>query len=608
MSRASAPTTPTSRSITQTQQFDSQLVTVCVGKDLTVSKTAAGNFDRTYNWLIDKSVDDTRIEIAEGGQATFNYGVKVTPNGFTDSGWTLSGTISVTNPNDWQDITANVTDTLNLGGGAACTVTNGTGVVIPKSGAPVVLNYSCTFTSQPNFSGLNTATATWDQAAYFTPSGSASGTAPVTLVIDQKTNETINVVDDKTTPGASVALGSWKYSDGEHTFTYSLTKSGVAGTCTDYTNTATITQTQQSDSQLVTVCVGKDLVVSKTATGSFGRVWGWDITKDTDASYDLLAGESVSHQWVVTVTPDPVDEGWALSGTISVTNPNDWQDITADVTDSVNLGGGAVCTVTGGQDVVIPKGGTPVVLNYACTFESKPAYSGINTATATWDKATSFTPSGTAQGTANATLTLNPDEVNKTINVDDDRFTPDPAWTTTGQGATWTYDETFACPTDLALYEDGVYTLEQVVNTATIRETGADDDATVDLTCYAPVVSKTAVEDFTRTWNWEIVKEQDATYNLVAGDSVTHPYSVDVTPTPEDNFWTVSGEITVTNGHPTEAMTLTGVSDLVAGLDGDIAADGRPARAWSSRLTEARWCAPTPPTRRTARTPTRSAT
>ncbi len=62
--------------IDETDQSDTQKVTVCVGKDLTVTKTAAGTFDRTYKWLIDKSVDDTRIEIAQGGKATFNYSVK----------------------------------------------------------------------------------------------------------------------------------------------------------------------------------------------------------------------------------------------------------------------------------------------------------------------------------------------------------------------------------------------------------------------------------------------------------------------------------------------------------------------------------------------------
>jgi uncharacterized repeat protein (TIGR01451 family) len=77
-------------------------VTGCVGKELTVTKTATGTFDRTYFWKIDKSVDDTRIEIPEGGTATFNYTVKVTTDGYTDSGWTLGGTITVSDSSSWS--------------------------------------------------------------------------------------------------------------------------------------------------------------------------------------------------------------------------------------------------------------------------------------------------------------------------------------------------------------------------------------------------------------------------------------------------------------------------------------------------------------------------
>ncbi len=119
-------------------------------------------------------MDDKRIEIAQGGTAMFNYTVKVTPDGYTDSGWMLGGTIKVSNPNDWEAITANVTDSYD--GGGSCTVTGGTNVVVP-AGQSVTLNYSCTFTSQPSYTGKNTATATWVAATYFTPTGTASGEA-----------------------------------------------------------------------------------------------------------------------------------------------------------------------------------------------------------------------------------------------------------------------------------------------------------------------------------------------------------------------------------------------------------------------------------------------
>ncbi len=65
-------------------------------------------------------------------------------------------------------------------------------------------------------------------------------------------------------------------------FTYKRTISGVAGKCTKYDNTATITETDQSADETVEVCVGKDLTVSKTAAGAFDRTYLWKIDKNAD--------------------------------------------------------------------------------------------------------------------------------------------------------------------------------------------------------------------------------------------------------------------------------------------------------------------------------------
>ncbi len=96
---------------TATTGSDYQTVTVCVGKDLTVTKTATPTFTRTFRWTIDKSVDQTKIDIAQGGTATFNYTVAVSHDSGTDSGWATSGSIIVSNPNDWEAITFDLADT-----------------------------------------------------------------------------------------------------------------------------------------------------------------------------------------------------------------------------------------------------------------------------------------------------------------------------------------------------------------------------------------------------------------------------------------------------------------------------------------------------------------
>ena len=63
---------------------------VCTGVNLTVSKTAAGTFNRTYLWSISKAADKTQVKIADGSSYTFTYTVDVAQTGITDAGWTLS--------------------------------------------------------------------------------------------------------------------------------------------------------------------------------------------------------------------------------------------------------------------------------------------------------------------------------------------------------------------------------------------------------------------------------------------------------------------------------------------------------------------------------------
>src|SRR5439155_26544630 len=121
---------------TSTHGSASQEVTVCVGADLTVSKTAATAFTRTFGWTIAKDVDKTTIKVASGGSATFNYTVNVSHDNGTDSAWTTAGTITLSNPNDWEAITAKVADAISNGGN--CTVKIGRGASREKSESVMV--------------------------------------------------------------------------------------------------------------------------------------------------------------------------------------------------------------------------------------------------------------------------------------------------------------------------------------------------------------------------------------------------------------------------------------------------------------------------------------
>ena len=66
-------------------------VTVCVGADLTVKKTAEGSFHRTYKWTVDKTVVGNATKtVGEGTTGMFDYSVTVKPDGYVDAAWGLA--------------------------------------------------------------------------------------------------------------------------------------------------------------------------------------------------------------------------------------------------------------------------------------------------------------------------------------------------------------------------------------------------------------------------------------------------------------------------------------------------------------------------------------
>jgi hypothetical protein len=232
-------------------------VTDCQGADLMVSKDANPTFKRTYNWDISKGVTPKLVEKVGGGTAIFNYTVNVNETGFTDSDWAVTGTITVTNPNDWEPVAlTGVTDSIDNGG--SCSITSGNPAATLAAGASTTLGYSCSFGSNPG-SGTNTATASWDASAASTPNGSAQGTAPYDFANAQITpvNQTITVTDTfnggtPTTLGTLTATDTQPYASASYQYSRNITIPTYG--CTSYPNSATIVETGQSASQTVTVC------------------------------------------------------------------------------------------------------------------------------------------------------------------------------------------------------------------------------------------------------------------------------------------------------------------------------------------------------------------
>ncbi|MEE6287517.1 hypothetical protein V2J52_07615 [Georgenia sp. MJ173] len=561
--------------------------------DLTVTKTALPSFDRDYDWEIEKLAQVDRIEVPAGDDATFTYDVSVTPSAPVDSGFEVTGVISVTNPNDDVTFTGvDVIDTLADLPGSTCTVTGGTDLEIAP-GATFEVAYSCTLTGATATTvGTNTATATWDAAAYLGTSGEATTSEPFDFATTAPsvtdgavvvTDSEIDLADyDDGTQVGNIVLAE----DGPAVFTYELDWPGVPGQCVDYPNTATIVNAvgpaiaavgdigilavDDSSTEIVTVCAGLDLDVEKNVVHSFDRTYLWTIDKVADET--VVDGDPATGiaTFDYTVTATPVlppngwtDSAWAMSGEITVTNPNEWLDITADITDAVDVGGGATCAVTDGTDVLVGAGAS-VTLDYLCTFTAQPAYAGTNTATATWADSVP-TPTSSATGTGDVAAdawSVNP--VNNVIDVVDDKTDPanpvnlGPAtWNETGTPTVFTYSlELPGTPGECVDF----------TNTAWIAQTQQEATEVVTACLTAPLeVTKTAEASFDRTYLWDITKEVDATTVTVDEETGEAEFEYTVSAVPNgstDSGWSLDGEISVTNPNTFESATVT-VTDAV---------------------------------------------
>ena len=64
---------------------DSSMTTVCMHAPLDVEKSVDASYDRTYEWDIEKSADETELDVDSAtGQGTFHYTVEAIPGGYTD--------------------------------------------------------------------------------------------------------------------------------------------------------------------------------------------------------------------------------------------------------------------------------------------------------------------------------------------------------------------------------------------------------------------------------------------------------------------------------------------------------------------------------------------
>jgi hypothetical protein len=176
-------------------------------QSLTVTKTAAPSFTRTWNWQVHKSAQDSSLTLQLGQTFFEPYSVQYTSSK-TDSAFNVSGTVTITSPanaptrtiNSVSDVYAGNNATVDCNGASAG---NGLPTSI-SAGGTVTCSYSVDIAGPTN--GNNVATATLQNS----PSGTTNFTsAPVPVTFGAPTSEideSINVAD--TVPAGAVCTGT----------------------------------------------------------------------------------------------------------------------------------------------------------------------------------------------------------------------------------------------------------------------------------------------------------------------------------------------------------------------------------------------------------------
>jgi uncharacterized repeat protein (TIGR01451 family) len=211
---------------------------------LQLSKTAVPSYSRSYDWTIAKSVDKTS-ETTSADTVTFDYTVVATKSAPTDSGWKVTGAITVANPNSFDVSSVQVTEG-GVDNGATC-VLDGTGALgTLGAGQTGSVAYTCTYATAPTApAGTNTANVTWTVPAVGGTPAAGSGSVSQSFAFGEPTtvvHDAVNVGDIFDGAAPATLVGGANLTSSK-TFTYSRTVAVPVSACRVYDNTANVTAT-----------------------------------------------------------------------------------------------------------------------------------------------------------------------------------------------------------------------------------------------------------------------------------------------------------------------------------------------------------------------------
>jgi hypothetical protein len=259
-----------------------------------VTKTAAGTFDRTVTWELEKTVDPESHSGAPGDEFTSDWTVTVIKSEVIGN-YQVAGTITIQNPNAIP-VDFSIEDVLDDGTVAdvVCPGTNDHTGTVPAAAGGVDGSITCDYTASPDDDSaeLNTATVTPVHEEIEANIAQAAVAFTENLIGDDETlleddegplNETLNDSDQFVYPGdfecpTDIEL----YVDG--TFEYSVTNvATLTGDNTDLEDDATVT--------VVCALVWE----GETATASYAQ---WPGTRNwfhyaDDTEQDIVTGRDL---------------------------------------------------------------------------------------------------------------------------------------------------------------------------------------------------------------------------------------------------------------------------------------------------------------------------
>ncbi|HXV58505.1 MAG TPA: hypothetical protein VD704_11605 [Gaiellaceae bacterium] len=249
----------------------------------------------------------------------------------------------------------------------------------------------------------------------------------------------------------------------------------------------------------------------KTAEAKWTRTFEWTIEKTVDpSSWNLLTGQSGTSTYTVKVTKTPATESITVDGEVCVTNIGQVPTENLKIVDRLQaLVGDDVTTLAS------------VPLDMSLNPVLDPGESQC------YPYSIPFTPveGATYRNNARITITNDPRDpgeemgpnekvdftlppptvVNGSVNVDD---TNGMSWLFNDSG-TVTYTKTFTCDRDEGKHD----------NTATIRETGQSDDASVTVACTPPADGCSLTQGYWKTHSKYGPAPYDSTWAVIGEDT-----------------------------------------------------------------------------------------